>query len=318
MCGKPTEASTSQPHTSSDFLSHSSTSHSSSRQGGSSTNPTAKGRQHPHGRVLTKAAKGRHRNGCKAAGPDMEAAAAESTRDMLAGLNANVEAQLHKALLVLCEPAGDACAVAAHAAAAAPDAVAVAAVTATAAFLLWLLLALSLLLVAAQLMKEMRSKGAAASCKTLFVLALLDRLVAEGHRTLIFSQSRVMLDILQAGIQARSMSFCRIDGTVLRPEDRQAAVQRFQEPCSTIPVFLLTSQVGGLGLTLTAANRVVIVDPSWNPSVDNQAVDRAYRIGQTRNVSPSAQLFPYYYYRAGAVLSVIRFVCMQQASGTNT
>jgi SNF2 family DNA or RNA helicase len=49
-------------------------------------------------------------------------------------------------------------------------------------------------------------------------------------------------------------------------------------------VFLLTSQVGGLGLTLTAADRVIIVDPAWNPSVDNQSVDRAYRIGQTRDV----------------------------------
>lgn len=52
----------------------------------------------------------------------------------------------------------------------------------------------------------------------------------------------------------------------------------------SIPVFLLTSQVGGLGLTLTAADRVIIVDPAWNPSVDNQSVDRAYRIGQRKDV----------------------------------
>ena len=53
----------------------------------------------------------------------------------------------------------------------------------------------------------------------------------------------------------------------------QALVKQFQT-CGDIPVFLLTSQVGGLGLTLTAANRVIVVDPAWNPSVDNQSVDR--------------------------------------------
>ena len=63
----------------------------------------------------------------------------------------------------------------------------------------------------------------------------------------------------------------------------QERVQRFQTD-STIPIFLLTSQVGGLGLTLTAADRVIILDPAWNPSVDNQSVDRACRIGQMRDV----------------------------------
>ena len=63
----------------------------------------------------------------------------------------------------------------------------------------------------------------------------------------------------------------------------QARVQEFQTR-DDIPVFLLTSQVGGLGLTLTAADRVIIVDPAWNPSVDNQSVDRAYRIGQRKDV----------------------------------
>ena len=63
----------------------------------------------------------------------------------------------------------------------------------------------------------------------------------------------------------------------------QERVQRFQTD-NSIPIFLLTSQVGGLGLTLTAADRVIILDPAWNPSVDNQSVDRACRIGQTRDV----------------------------------
>lgn len=63
----------------------------------------------------------------------------------------------------------------------------------------------------------------------------------------------------------------------------QARVTKFQSRAD-IPVFLLTSQVGGLGLTLTGADRVIIVDPAWNPSVDAQSVDRAYRIGQEKDV----------------------------------
>ncbi|EFJ51955.1 hypothetical protein VOLCADRAFT_120362, partial [Volvox carteri f. nagariensis] len=133
-----------------------------------------------------------------------------------------------------------------------------------------------------ELARELEQRGAEASCKSAFVLALLGRLHAEGHRTLIFSQSKVMLSILEAGVKAMKLSYCRIDGDVASAEERQAHVQRFQN--SNIPVFLLTSQVGGLGLTLTAADRVIIVDPAWNPSVDDQSVDRAYRMGQTRDV----------------------------------
>ncbi|GAX75462.1 hypothetical protein CEUSTIGMA_g2905.t1 [Chlamydomonas eustigma] len=135
-----------------------------------------------------------------------------------------------------------------------------------------------------KLLKEIERKGPEASCKCLFVLTLLDQLTAAGHRTLIFSQSRVMLDILEASIRARGMKMCRIDGTMLSAEERQAEVRKFQAPGSNIPVFLLTSQVGGLGLTLTAADRVIIVDPNWNPAIDNQSVDRAYRIGQKKDV----------------------------------
>ncbi|WIA32835.1 hypothetical protein OEZ86_006013 [Tetradesmus obliquus] len=135
-----------------------------------------------------------------------------------------------------------------------------------------------------RLLEGIRTKGPEASCKALFVADLLKGLVAGGHRTLVFSQSRVMLDILQAAVVARGWSFCRIDGSMASTDARQAEVERFQAAGSSIPVFLLTTQVGGLGLTLTAANRVVIVDPSWNPATDNQSVDRAYRIGQSRDV----------------------------------
>ncbi|KAG1675299.1 hypothetical protein FOA52_015973 [Chlamydomonas sp. UWO 241] len=134
------------------------------------------------------------------------------------------------------------------------------------------------------LVEEIERNGLAASCKSAFIVALLAQLQETGHCTLVFSQSRVMLDIIEAGVRAMGMPLCRIDGTMGNPADRQAEVRRFQAPGADIPVFLLTSQVGGLGLTLTAADRVIIVDPNWNPSIDNQSVDRAYRIGQARDV----------------------------------
>ncbi|GLI69029.1 hypothetical protein VaNZ11_013570 [Volvox africanus] len=133
-----------------------------------------------------------------------------------------------------------------------------------------------------ELARQLEQRGAEASCKTVFILSLLERLHALGHRTLIFSQSKVMLNILEASVQIMKLQYCRIDGDVASAEERQMYVQRFQS--SNIPVFLLTSQVGGLGLTLTAADRVIIVDPAWNPSLDDQSVDRAYRMGQTRDV----------------------------------
>ncbi|GIL42937.1 hypothetical protein Vafri_760 [Volvox africanus] len=133
-----------------------------------------------------------------------------------------------------------------------------------------------------ELARQLEQRGAEASCKTVFILSLLERLHALGHRTLIFSQSKVMLNILEASVQIMKLQYCRIDGDVASAEERQSYVQRFQS--SNIPVFLLTSQVGGLGLTLTAADRVIIVDPAWNPALDDQSVDRAYRMGQTRDV----------------------------------
>ncbi|KAH9309094.1 hypothetical protein KI387_037005, partial [Taxus chinensis] len=120
------------------------------------------------------------------------------------------------------------------------------------------------------------------SCKITFLMALLDNLIAEEHRVLIFSQTRKMLDIIQDEVKSKGYDFRRIDGT-LKACDRAKLVNEFQAS-DTIPIFLLTSQVGGLGLTLTGADRVVVVDPAWNPSTDNQSVDRAYRIGQLRNV----------------------------------
>ncbi|XP_042336072.1 LOW QUALITY PROTEIN: DNA excision repair protein ERCC-6-like [Sceloporus undulatus] len=121
------------------------------------------------------------------------------------------------------------------------------------------------------------------SGKLRFLVALLERLQEEGHRTLVFSRSRKMLDIIERILTHRRFKLMRIDGKVTHLMEREKRIGMFQES-NDYSVFLLTTQVGGVGLTLTAATRVVIFDPSWNPATDAQAVDRAYRIGQKANV----------------------------------
>ncbi|XP_066058434.1 DNA excision repair protein ERCC-6-like [Chamaea fasciata] len=121
------------------------------------------------------------------------------------------------------------------------------------------------------------------SGKMQFLVGLLERLREEGHRTLVFSQSRKMLDIIELVLSRRQFRTMRIDGTVTHLTERERRINAFQSN-TDYSVFLLTTQVGGVGITLTAASRVVIFDPSWNPATDAQAVDRAYRIGQTENV----------------------------------
>ncbi|KGL79666.1 DNA excision repair protein ERCC-6-like, partial [Tinamus guttatus] len=116
------------------------------------------------------------------------------------------------------------------------------------------------------------------SGKMQFLVGLLERLRDEGHQTLVFSQSRKMLDIIEHVLSRRQFKIMRIDGTVTHLVEREKRINAFQND-KDYSVFLLTTQVGGVGITLTAASRVVIFDPSWNPATDAQAVDRAYRIG---------------------------------------
>uniref|UniRef100_H3C2W6 DNA excision repair protein ERCC-6-like n=1 Tax=Tetraodon nigroviridis TaxID=99883 RepID=H3C2W6_TETNG len=116
------------------------------------------------------------------------------------------------------------------------------------------------------------------SGKLVFLFALLERLREEGHRTLVFSHYRKVLDILERILGNRGFKVMRLDGTVKQISERERRISVFQMD-SSYSVFLLTTQVGGVGITLTAASRVVIYDPSWNPATDAQAVDRAYRIG---------------------------------------
>ncbi|PAA66205.1 hypothetical protein BOX15_Mlig032428g1, partial [Macrostomum lignano] len=112
--------------------------------------------------------------------------------------------------------------------------------------------------------------------------SLLPELTAAGHRVALFSQFVMMLDIVQAYLQLRAIRFLRVDGSTPVGE-RQALLDRFAED-SSIPVFLLSTRAGGLGINLTAADTVIIHDIDFNPYNDKQAEDRCHRLGQERPV----------------------------------
>lgn len=103
-----------------------------------------------------------------------------------------------------------------------------------------------------------------------------------GHRALLFTQTRMMLDIIENLVEQENHRYIRVDGTTPAAH-RQELMDRFNEDDS-ITFALLTTRVGGIGVNLTGADRVVIVDPDWNPVTDVQARERAWRIGQTRDV----------------------------------
>ena len=121
------------------------------------------------------------------------------------------------------------------------------------------------------------------SSKMCFCLQLVLRLVREGHRILIFSQSARMVHMLARATEAVGIASRTLTGAVSKMADRQVIIDEFNSS-EAIPILLLTTGVGGVGITLTGADRVIIYDPSWNPATDAQAVDRAYRVGQTRPV----------------------------------
>ena len=121
------------------------------------------------------------------------------------------------------------------------------------------------------------------SGKMLVLDRLLKRLQAQGSRVLIFSQMSRLLDILEDYCVFRQYKYCRIDGGTAH-EDRIAAIDDYNKPGSDKFVFLLTTRAGGLGINLTSADIVVLYDSDWNPQADLQAMDRAHRIGQTKQV----------------------------------
>ncbi|HVR39248.1 MAG TPA: DEAD/DEAH box helicase, partial [Thermoanaerobaculia bacterium] len=105
-------------------------------------------------------------------------------------------------------------------------------------------------------------------------------LLDEHHKVLVFSQFTSLLAIVRSEMRQRGIAYAYLDG---KSRDREQQVTRFQED-PNIPVFLISLKAGGLGLNLTAAEYVFLLDPWWNPAVEAQAIDRAHRIGQTRNV----------------------------------
>jgi hypothetical protein len=122
--------------------------------------------------------------------------------------------------------------------------------------------------------------SAESSTKVDLLLESLKQSSEMGHRALVFSQWTSMLDRIEPHLERAGISFSRIDGST---EGREDIVQRFQSPDGPT-VMLLSLKAGGLGITLTSADHVYIVDPWWNPAVEDQAADRAYRIGQENPV----------------------------------
>jgi SNF2 family DNA or RNA helicase len=118
------------------------------------------------------------------------------------------------------------------------------------------------------------------SCKMESLINLLDKLQGEDHKVLIFSQFLGTLESLRRLFESRNWLYSHITGET---EDRRVEIDRFQNN-PDVRIFLLSLKAGGIGINLTAADYVVLFDPWWNPAVERQAVDRAYRIGQKRKV----------------------------------
>ncbi|XP_057659365.1 chromatin-remodeling ATPase INO80 [Diorhabda carinulata] len=112
---------------------------------------------------------------------------------------------------------------------------------------------------------------------------LLRRLKEEGHRVLIYSQMTKMIDLLEEYMWHRHHKYMRLDGSS-KISERRDMVADFQAR-TDIFVFLLSTRAGGLGINLTAADTVIFYDSDWNPTVDQQAMDRAHRLGQTKQVT---------------------------------
>ncbi|XP_016301830.1 SWI/SNF-related matrix-associated actin-dependent regulator of chromatin subfamily A member 5-like [Sinocyclocheilus anshuiensis] len=112
---------------------------------------------------------------------------------------------------------------------------------------------------------------------------LLPKLKEQGSRVLIFSQMTRVLDILEDYCMWRNFGYCRLDGQTPH-EERQISINTFNEPNSSKFLFMLSTRAGGLGINLATADVVIIYDSDWNPQVDLQAMDRAHRIGQKKQV----------------------------------
>jgi len=112
---------------------------------------------------------------------------------------------------------------------------------------------------------------------------LLPKLQSQGSRVLVFSQMTRVLDILEDYCMWRGYQYCRLDGSTAH-EEREKSIYEFNKPDSEKFLFMLSTRAGGLGINLATADVVIIYDSDWNPQVDLQAMDRAHRIGQLKQV----------------------------------
>jgi len=125
----------------------------------------------------------------------------------------------------------------------------------------------------------LRPNSAAGSAKLDTLMDLLDTLLSEGRKVLVFSQFTSMLALIEAELKERAIDYALLTGDTL---DRAAPVAAFQQ--GQVDVFLISLKAGGVGLNLTSADTVIHYDPWWNPASENQATDRAWRIGQQQPV----------------------------------
>lgn len=130
-----------------------------------------------------------------------------------------------------------------------------------------------------RLLKVKAAKGIKESAKLVALMEMVPELLKGGRRIILFSQFTSMLDLIKVELAALNIPFVELRGDT---QDRVTPVTQFQK--EEVPLFLISLKAGGTGLNLTAADTVIHYDPWWNPAVENQATDRAHRIGQTKKV----------------------------------
>ena len=129
------------------------------------------------------------------------------------------------------------------------------------------------------LLKLKAAKGVKDSAKLELLMTMLPELVEEGRKILLFSQFTSMLAVIESELNSRELDYVKLTGST---KDRETPIRQFQEDQK--PIFLISLKAGGVGLNLTAADTVIHYDPWWNPAVEDQATDRAHRIGQDKPV----------------------------------
>jgi SNF2 family DNA or RNA helicase len=123
------------------------------------------------------------------------------------------------------------------------------------------------------------TNGPVPSAKFELLMEMLPNMVEAGRHIIVFSQFVEMLDLIDGALTEAKIPFIKLTG---QTKDRETPVKRFQ--AGEVPIFLISLKAGGTGLTLTRADTVIHYDPWWNPAVENQATDRAHRIGQDKTV----------------------------------